>query len=169
MSTKKTTTASTKTPLTKVQHRVLVRLAQVKEGGSLDRTQLREDCFNGNSVNLKKIMDPLLAAKLVAEKVIDTEDVKSHDFRILAAGRKAAAQPRPEPATSLTHKSLPKVGGTFTKTYKGKDIVVTVLAEGFKIGKTVYTSLTKAAMGVRGSEMAVNGWAFFGLVNTAKE
>jgi hypothetical protein len=67
-----------------------------------------------------------------------------------------------------THVELPPVGGSFVKEYKEKKITVKVVKDGFKVGTKTYASLTAAAKAVRGNDTAVNGWAFFGLVN-AKE
>lgn len=140
----------------------------------LTRRGIAEAAFGGNSINFVPILDPMVKAKLV--KVIELgSDPEMPDvaretlFHATAAGKKIASGPAPVTRTSSAeHQPLPKAGGTFTKTYKGKEYKVTVQADGtFKVGGKSYTSLTAAAKGVRGSEQEVNGWAFFGLTKAA--
>lgn len=148
--------------VTSVQYRVLKALAKVN--GSLTRVDIKNRAFNGNSVNLKPILDPLVSAKLVTCKELDIDGKAEVNFTATAAGRKAATKPAPAARSSnAEHQALPRVGGTFTKTYLGKEVTVKVVADGFQVNGKTYPSLTAAAKAVRGSEMEVNGWAFFGL------
>lgn len=61
-----------------------------------------------------------------------------------------------------THQS-PKVGDTFTKTFKSAQHKMTVVevgkGVGYRIGKTVYKSPSAAAKSI--TQTAVNGWAFW--------
>lgn len=155
------------TQVTKVQHRVLSALPTTKEG-ALPRKSILEKCFNGSAVNLKKILDPLVDAKLVTAKEIELDGGKTEmSFSVTAAGKKIADKPAPVSASS-EHKALPPVGETFEKTYKGKKVTVKVVEDGFKIGSSKYTSLTAAAKAVRGTDHEVNGWAFFGLTKKSE-
>ena len=149
---------------TRVQHRVLNALA--KSRGSLSRKRLAEKAFNGNSVNLKKVLDPLVSRGLVASKELDIDGKVEISFEVTPAGQQEAKNP---PAASASHKSLPKIGGTFEKVYKGKTIVVSVVADGFKVGQKTFSSLSATAKHVRGLDQEVNGWLFFGLVKPKKE
>lgn len=156
------------TQVTKVQHRVLSALPTAKEG-ALPRKSILEKCFNGNAVNLKKILDPLVDAKLVTAKEIELDGGKTEmSFSVTAAGKKIADKPAPVSASSAEHKALPPVGETFEKTYKGKKVTVKVVEDGFKIGSSKYASLTAAAKAVRGTDQEVNGWAFFGLTKKSE-
>ncbi|UCC31464.1 MAG: DUF2924 domain-containing protein [Phycisphaerales bacterium] len=56
---------------------------------------------------------------------------------------------------------LPPPGGQITRKYKGRIILVTVLADGFEYLGERYRSLTAVAKAVTGSHM--NGFRFFGL------
>lgn len=151
-----------KATLTRVQHRILVALTAAE--GHITRKEIMARAFNGNSVNLKPILGQLTEAKLVSQKDLPVDGGKPEiGFIVTATGKKAAAKPAPQRASSAEHQSLPKVGGTFTRSYKGQEIEVRVVAEGFQIGRTTYSSLTAAAKGVRGSDQEVNGWKFFGL------
>lgn len=57
---------------------------------------------------------------------------------------------------------LPAVGTTIVRPYKGKDIRVKVLADGFEYDGTQYRSLTKVALVATGYA-AISGPAFFRL------
>ena len=169
------TTKSSKITVTAPQHRVLRALANGAKSAAgtvmLSRAKIKDTCFGGNSINLKPILDPLAKAKLIRsdEPVTDGKDGaegRSEEiFRLTAAGFKASQTEPPASRRNggANHQPLPKVGGTFAKTYKGKEIKVQVVADGFKVGAKTYPSLTAAAMAVRDSESPINGWAFFGL------
>jgi len=167
-----TKTATTAAPITvtKTQHRVLACLAAA--GGPMRRAAIISDAFGGTSKNLRVVIDPLKDAKLVRTKTLDVDGKKEETIEITPAGKKVAAKPLPPKVTangdSLKHTALPKVGGTFTKVYKGETVTVKVVEGGFQVGEgkkaVTYTSLTAAAKGIRGTDMEVNGWAFFGMV-----
>jgi hypothetical protein len=73
----------------------------------------------------------------------------------------AAAQPctpDPAPATPL---AMPAVGSQIRQTFHGKEIIVTVQADGFLLNGTVYRSLSAAATALCGGNR--NGLVFFGL------
>lgn len=59
----------------------------------------------------------------------------------------------------------PAVGTTIRKTYKGKDLAVVVLADGFKFNGKVYGSLSGLAEELTGCKRS--GYAFFGLLAPA--
>lgn len=60
---------------------------------------------------------------------------------------------------------LPEVGSQITRKYKGRTLVVTVLADGFEYLGDRYRSLTAIAKAITGSHM--NGFRFFGLEREA--
>jgi hypothetical protein len=59
--------------------------------------------------------------------------------------------------------SVPQVGTKFEKTYKGKQFVLSVVAEDgrtqFRVGRTTFSTPTAAAKNITGGE--VNGWKFW--------
>ncbi|MEW5874922.1 MAG: DUF2924 domain-containing protein [Candidatus Zixiibacteriota bacterium] len=63
---------------------------------------------------------------------------------------------------------LPKAGTTLTRHYKGKDILVRVLDDGFEWGGKQYRSLSAVAMAITGAK-AINGFLFFELGDYAKK
>ena len=158
---------TTPTPITRPMYRVLGALNDASAKGGLTRKKIAELAFGGNSVNLKVLLDPLAKAKLVNLKDIDVEGKTETLVTITAAGKKVAKNPPQVRETTAAHAALPKVGGVIEKTYLGKAIKVTVVADGFKFGGKTYPSLTAAAKAVRGTDQEVNGWKFFGLVKTA--
>jgi len=60
---------------------------------------------------------------------------------------------------------LPPPGGQITRKYKGRTLLVTVLADGFEYLGERYRSLTGVAKAITGSHM--NGFRFFGLESKA--
>ena len=77
---------------------------------------------------------------------------------------KSAAPARAEkaPRTRERDPRLPAVGTTIVRPYKGKDIRVKVLADGFEYEGAHYRSLTKVALVATGYK-AISGPAYFGL------
>lgn len=152
--------------ITGAQYRVL----KATVGKALTRKRIAEKAFNGNSVNFVPIITPLVKAKLLKEDNLGVDERGKPTgnpaetvFTCTALGKKVVDNGPPARATKAEHQSLPKVGGSFTKTYKGKDVKVTVVADGFRVSNKTYSSLTAAAQGVRGSDASINGWVFFGL------
>lgn len=70
----------------------------------------------------------------------------------------APAAPRASSAAPLV---MPAVGSQIRKAFHGKEIVVTVQADGFLLNGTVYCSLSAAATALCGGNR--NGLVFFGL------
>jgi hypothetical protein len=58
-----------------------------------------------------------------------------------------------------------EVGTVITKTYKGRDLTLTIRAEGFEVEGKVYKSLSAAAKDIAGCNW--NGYVFFGLKKRA--
>lgn len=74
------------------------------------------------------------------------------------------------PRTKERDPRLPAAGAMLTRTYKGKELKVTVLEDGFRFDGEEYRSLSALAMKVTGYA-AINGVAWFGLtkrVETSK-
>ena len=62
----------------------------------------------------------------------------------------AAANARATPTTRARDPRLPVPGTVLTRTFKGKELRLTVLDEGFRFEGTVYRSLTAAALRATG-------------------
>ena len=78
--------------------------------------------------------------------------------------KKAAAKPKAKKAAPRKATApAPKPGTTLTRTFKGKEIKVTVTDDGFRYGGKTYRSLTAVALAVTGYK-AVSGPRFFGMV-----
>jgi hypothetical protein len=58
-----------------------------------------------------------------------------------------------------------EVGTVITKTYKSRDLTLTIRAEGFEVEGTIYKSLSAAAKDIAGCNW--NGHVFFGLKKRA--
>jgi hypothetical protein len=82
------------------------------------------------------------------------------DLRVVPAKPRVEANP-PRPAPAKRDRRLPPPGSTITRRYKGKQLEVKVLADGFEHDGTVHRSLSAVAKAITGSHL--NGLAFFGL------
>jgi hypothetical protein len=74
----------------------------------------------------------------------------------------------PQPAAAQIHVDarLPMPGAILTRRYKGQNIEVTVLRDGFEYGGKPYRSLSAVAKAITGSHC--NGYTFFGLTRKPK-
>ena len=77
-----------------------------------------------------------------------------------------APVPATVPATSGRDARLPPVGSTITRKFKGKELQVKVLENGFDFEGETYPSISRLAKEITGHQ-AVNGYAFFRLGVTA--
>ena len=85
------------------------------------------------------------------------------DLRLRAPRKSGAAA---EPATTASgrlarDRRLPQPGTLLSRTYRGRDLVVEVLEEGFVFEERRYRSLSAIAREITGSHW--NGFVFFGL------
>jgi len=74
----------------------------------------------------------------------------------------AKAAPKRAAASVAGVLKLPAIGSKLTRTYKGREIVVEVLKDGFRYEGATYSSLTAIAKKATGYK-AISGPAFFGL------
>lgn len=150
------------------QVRILKALAGCKHG-ALSRKALADEVFNGNNLSFNPLLAPMALNGLVKSETLElTEGVKEEAFTITAKGKKALKDAPPALAIARVrgpgeHKRLPKAGEVITSQYKGKEIKVTVLGDGFRYANKNYPSLSACAKAVRGNSQEVNGWKFFGL------
>ena len=66
-----------------------------------------------------------------------------------------------KPATQVIDDRLPPPGNVITRTYKGEELQITVLADGFEWEGVRFDSLSAVAKAITGSHC--NGYLFFGL------
>ncbi len=120
----------------------------------------------------------LATSKLLSAGKIErtTNDSEPPAFRQTEPGRKdvsimgttskknasRTATDSARPSARLADPRLPKAPATITRTYKDKDHVVEVTAEGLKYGGKSYGSLSAIAKVITGRE-AINGFLWFGL------
>ena len=97
-------------------------------------------------------------ARRRAEELADEADVRVTPPRT----KTIALRPqRVESPAQVSDPRLPAPGTSLTRAYKGRKVVVQVLADGFEYAGERYTSLSAVAKAVTGSHM--NGFRFFGL------
>jgi hypothetical protein len=70
------------------------------------------------------------------------------------------------PAAPRRDPRLPLPGSTVVRKYKGQDVRVTVLDDGFEWDGRRFDSLSEIALAVTGSKW--NGWLFFGLTKRTR-
>jgi hypothetical protein len=90
----------------------------------------------------------------IAEINRDNPFVRRQLPRGFAATLESTAAPRRDPR-------LPSPGSTLVRAYKGQDVRVVVLDDGFEWDGRRFESLSEVAFAVTGSKW--NGWLFFGL------
>lgn len=95
------------------------------------------------------------------------------NIRVNAPRKKKGATTAPAPERTVVKRftaghdpRLPLPGTLLTRVYKGTEIRVTVLEQGFEWDGTVYRSLSGIAKAVTGSQW--NGFLFFGLTGKKK-
>jgi hypothetical protein len=93
-----------------------------------------------------------------------SELARDADLRLTAPKDPSAATQLPTPVPCPVDSRLPPPGTILTRLYKGQQLHVQVLAEGFAFAGHVYPSLSAVARAITGSHC--NGFAFFRL--TAK-
>jgi len=97
-----------------------------------------------------------------AEELANDADVRVTPPRWADAANDArAVRSTPVAVAAAKDARLPAVGSQITRAYKGRQIVVTVLADGFEYLGDRYRSLTGIAKAITQSHM--NGYRFFGL------
>lgn len=102
-------------------------------------------------------------ARRRAEELADEADVRVTPPRAatVANGQRSLGSSMTLRLPVAKDSRLPGVGSQITRTYKGRMITVTVLADGFEYLGERYRSLTAVAKVITGSHL--NGFRFFGL------
>ncbi|MGD9648139.1 MAG: DUF2924 domain-containing protein [Pirellulales bacterium] len=97
----------------------------------------------------------------LSQRAIDRagELANEADLRVAAPSRRTTGG---SPSIGGRDRRLPPPGSLLTRAYKGKQVQVQVLAEGFEFAGRVYGSLSAVATAISGQH--ANGYLFFGLV-----
>jgi hypothetical protein len=97
-------------------------------------------------------------ARARAAELADDADLRSGPPK---AKGTAAPIPKPAPAPAERDPRLPPVGAVLVRPYKGRDLKVGVLVDGFEFDGAVYPSLSAVTKAATGSHC--NGFLFFRL------
>jgi hypothetical protein len=73
----------------------------------------------------------------------------------------------PRPSSTRRDPRLPSTGSTLVRKYRGDEIRVVVLEDGFEWSGRRFDSLSEVALAVTGSKW--NGWLFFGLTKRTRK
>jgi hypothetical protein len=103
-------------------------------------------------------------AKRRAAELARESDVRPRSRQLLTPGQPAAAAPRIVTVGPVRDAKDPLPGTTLVRDYKGRQIVVTVLENGFEWNGRVFRSLSAVAGAVTGAHWS--GALFFGLRKT---
>lgn len=95
-----------------------------------------------------------------ARELADTANLR------LISPRSTKQVPTPVPVATLADKRLPKPGTILTRPYKGQNIQVKVLSDGFEYQGKKFLSLSAVAQAITGNHC--NGYLFFKLPGAAK-
>jgi hypothetical protein len=110
-------------------------------------------------------------AKRRAEELARDEDIRTTLPRPQQQQGGGTSVTLPAPRAASTHDRLPIRGTVLTRRYRGRQVSVKVLSQGFEHEGQVYRSLSAVAKAVTGSHW--NGHLFFGLTtlkrNTSNE
>ena len=111
--------------------------------------RIQELEFGGLSEHAKKRID-----ELAPDNFVRARTPTAHAVLKTGKDHESPASPRRDPR-------LPTVGTVLAREYRGQELQLTVLDDGFEVGGTVYGSLSEAARAVTGSKW--NGRLFWGL------
>jgi hypothetical protein len=152
MATKKTTKKNTSSKTTKKA--APAKKGATKKAPAAKKTTAKKPVAQSKKPAQKAPKKPAEKTKAVEEKetkvssvdAVVTEEPKKKTYR-----KKGERDPR-----------LPAAGTVLTREYKGQNVAVTVLDEGFEWGGKEYRSLSKIAGEVAGC--SYNGFLFFNLI-----
>ena len=104
------------------------------------------------------------AHKAPKKPVEETKVVKEKEAKVSSADAVATEEPKKKTYRKKGERDprLPAAGTVLTREYKGQNVAVTVLDEGFEWGGKEYRSLSKIAGEVAGC--SYNGFLFFNLI-----
>ncbi len=88
------------------------------------------------------------------------------DLRVIAPKETSPAPRVTIPLASPADRRLPKAGTVLERSYKGKQLLVTVLADGFEFEGDKYQSLSAVAKTITGQHL--NGYHFFRLAKETR-
>lgn len=126
----------------------------------------------------RRFMEKRIAWRLQANEEGDLPDrvrrkalaiARDSDLRTTAPASHRVPDPAKRTFTKpvkFRHPKAPVPGSQLARTYKGRQVIVTVLADGFEYEGEKYRSLSAIAKAITGSH--VSGNAFFGLTSRKK-
>jgi hypothetical protein len=101
-------------------------------------------------------------ARFRIAQIADVADLSRHAPKVLRAEPPVSTVPAPFDIWRRQRDCrLPDTGTVLRRRYQGREVVATVLAEGFEYESKVYRSLSAIAREITGTQW--NGWLFFGL------
>jgi hypothetical protein len=100
-------------------------------------------------------------AKRRAAELARESDVRPRSRQLLTPGQPAAGATRIVPVGPVRDPKAPLPGTVLVRDYKGRNVVVRVLEDGFEWNGAMFTSLSAVAKAVTGAHW--NGHLFFGL------
>ena len=133
----------------------------LNELSNLTTKELRELIYATFRIQTRSNNRPWMVRRIAAAPVFDPSEPP-----VAPAPTEPPASPalisavEAEP-TAPTATAIPPVGSEIRRTFHGKEIVVTVVADGFRLKGKTYGSLSAAATALCGSNR--NGLVFFGL------
>ena len=133
----------------------------LNELSNLTTKELRELFYATFRIQTRSNNRPWMVKRIAAAPVFDPSEPP-----VAAVSAEPPVSPAPtntaeaESATP-TATAIPPVGSEIRRTFHGKEIVVTVVADGFRLKGKTYGSLSAAATALCGSNR--NGLVFFGL------
>jgi hypothetical protein len=104
-------------------------------------------------------------ARTRAQEIAQDADLRKVAPRGFLAGGGEIIARLPNRSQREPDRRLPPPGALLTRQWKGRTVVVEVLARGFKHENQVYSSLSAVAVAITGTRW--NGLAFFGLTRRA--
>lgn len=105
-------------------------------------------------------------------KLTDEEEAKITEYRAMLQEMPyekwfpGKQRGKAKPKKPVRDRRMPSAGSVITRVYKGQEIIVRVLEDGFEYEKVWYRSLSAVAKAVTGTTW--NGWTFFGLKSPGK-
>jgi hypothetical protein len=128
---------------------------------NLTTKQLRDLFYATFGIQTRSNNRPWMVKRIAAAPVFAPSEPPA-----APAPTEPSASPAPTSASdaesaATTATAVPPVGSEIRRTFHGKEIVVTVVADGFRLKGKVYSSLSAAATALCGGNR--NGLVFFGL------
>jgi hypothetical protein len=119
-----------------------------------------EQCYSRNKQHLRRRCAWLIQAREYGG-LSELARQRAHEIARLSDIRLTPPKPKAQKIETKRDPRLPAPGAILTRTYKGHDITVTVLADGFECDGETFRSLSAVAKAISGTH--TNGYTWFGL------